>query len=152
MRQWFRQLRQTAQGRIAYRPLAPGELDFERWILLGSLVFLGVCWISLHAGLPWPRCPIRHFLGIPCASCGATRCALACLHGSFTNAFRLNPLMFGLYSVLGIFDLYAVWTLIPCTKRVRLSRLPIKIKRILAATFFAAIAVNWGYLLMTYRR
>ena len=42
--------------------------------------------------LPWPGCWFRALTGIPCPTCGCTRCLLALTHGDFAAALRLNPL------------------------------------------------------------
>jgi hypothetical protein len=40
----------------------------------------------------YPQCPIYHYVHILCPGCGATRALAALLHGSFTEALRLNAL------------------------------------------------------------
>ena len=41
---------------------------------------------------PFPTCPMRVALHIPCPGCGGTRAILAALHGDFRTAFQLHPL------------------------------------------------------------
>ena len=66
------------------------------WVALGSggglaLGFLGV---RLHALglLPLPACPFKALTGLPCATCGLTRWALALGAGDWRMAFHWHPL------------------------------------------------------------
>jgi len=40
------------------------------------------------------RCPIRYFLGFPCATCGTTRALISFFTGDFSSAFYYHPLFF----------------------------------------------------------
>ena len=42
--------------------------------------------------LGWDGCLIRHFLQIPCPSCGTTRAVRAVFHGELIEALYYNPL------------------------------------------------------------
>ena len=42
----------------------------------------------------YPPCPIHQFTGLLCPGCGATRALAALTHLHFTEAWRLNPLLF----------------------------------------------------------
>jgi hypothetical protein len=71
----------------------PGAMDHERlWLAVAGLIAL----IPLlqAGGLPVPplMCPLKVLSGWPCAGCGTTRALRALAEGSFTTAFRLNPL------------------------------------------------------------
>jgi len=46
---------------------------------------------TLHVALP--PCPLKAALGIPCATCGGTRCALALASGHLREAFRWHPVL-----------------------------------------------------------
>ncbi|MBX6326511.1 MAG: DUF2752 domain-containing protein, partial [Chthoniobacterales bacterium] len=94
------------------RQLGPGEPDYELiWFVVsvGSLAFAAV-WLAL--GLPWPRCVFHELTGLPCATCGMTRCAIQFFHGHFLAALRWNPLMFAFLCGLAAFDLYALAVLV----------------------------------------
>ena len=78
-------------------------------ILLGGL-FMGAVLQSLPITLP--ACPMKTYLGIPCATCGLTRCAMALAGGHWTEAFRWHPVavILGLLSPLIIaWDLRRAW-------------------------------------------
>src|SRR5436853_2689307 len=108
---------------IARRPLAPGETDHELLWLCVSLgsVALAASWLALH--VPWPICLFHAVTGHPCATCGATRSAIAFFHGQFFTAWKWNPLAFVSYTALSIFDAYAFGVLVMRAPRLRITRL-----------------------------
>ena len=133
---------------IARRLLAPGETDHELiWlsVSLGGLA-LAATWFTLH--LPWPICLFRAITGHPCATCGATRSAIAFFHGEFFIAWKWNPLAFLFYCALSIFDAYAFVVLVTRAPRLRATQLRPAEKRFLRAFVVTLLAVNWIYLLI----
>jgi Protein of unknown function (DUF2752) len=133
---------------IARRPLAPGETDYELiWlsVSLGGLA-LAASWFALR--LPWPVCLFHTITGHPCATCGATRSAIAFFHGDLFHAWKWNPLAFLAYCSLSIFDVYAFFTLIMRTPRLRIVQLGDHEKKFLRIAIIAVFAVNWIYLLI----
>jgi hypothetical protein len=93
----------------AVRDLAPAGPDVRRalWRPAGRWdAALAGAWaaaaLSLLAARPWASsaaaalglaCPLRHLTGIPCATCGATRAALALAEGRWPDALAANPLL-----------------------------------------------------------
>jgi hypothetical protein len=134
-------------GPISARPLAAGETDFEPWFLFASATFGIGCLAWLRVGLPWPVCWFRHSFGVPCATCGATRSALALAHGNIGLAFHTNPLMCLVYLGVLVFDLYALTVLVFRMKRLRLERIPLQVQRILRVITVSVVIGNWIYLL-----
>jgi hypothetical protein len=64
------------------------------WIALGAVIAaLGIRLLGLLA--PWlpplPACPLKALTGIPCATCGLTRCVLALGRGQWEEAFHWHP-------------------------------------------------------------
>lgn len=64
------------------------------WIALAALASaLGIRLLGLLA--PWlpplPACPLKAITGIPCATCGLTRCVLALGQGRWGEAFHWHP-------------------------------------------------------------
>lgn len=55
---------------------------------------------------PLPACMFRRITGVPCGTCGSTRCVLAAGRGDIAEAFLHNPFMFtvlaGMAIVLGL--------------------------------------------------
>ena len=45
--------------------------------------------------------------GLPCVTCGMTRCGIQFFHGHFLTALKWNPLVFSALCGLTAFDLYA---------------------------------------------
>lgn len=81
------------------------------WIALGLLIAIPLGWAALQLhlqGLLWvPPCPFKAITGLPCASCGLTRCATALVQGRWGEAFHWHPvgtLGLLLLPILGILD------------------------------------------------
>src|SRR5215469_5197290 len=79
---------------IVARRLARGEIDYELVWLGASLASLGIAVAWFVVGLPWPRCVFHEVTGMPCVTCGMTRCAIQFFHGHFLAALKWNPLVF----------------------------------------------------------
>lgn len=76
------------------------------------LAFAGFGWavISLLTrGWFWiPPCPFKLVTGLPCLTCGMTRCLVALTQGDVRQAFHWHPVgMIGLFllPILGLWDL-----------------------------------------------
>jgi len=86
------------------------------WLALGIplLPFAGAAAVALlrAAHLSLPACPMKARLGIPCITCGLTRCAAALGAGDWAGAFRWHPVavVLCLASPLAIaWDLHRAW-------------------------------------------
>ena len=134
--------------RVYWRRLGPGELDHELlWLAVSvTSAALGAAWFALH--LPWPRCHFRALFDIPCFTCGATRSAIALLHGDLPAAWSWNPLALIAMLAIAIFDLYALAVLVTRAPRLRISFG--RAKWPLLMLLFAAGALNWAYLLLNH--
>jgi uncharacterized protein DUF2752 len=132
---------------LFFRPLAPKETDFEFLFLAVSSGLAASCYLWLSLGMPWPVCLFRRLTGLPCPTCGATRCAMSLLHGDPGGAWRHNPLIFLCYAAALILNLYAACVLLFRLPRARLDHLPSGIKRCLCVLLVCALATNWIYLL-----
>jgi hypothetical protein len=82
------------------------------WIALSILVFTGLGWAALRlhlGGQLWiPACPLKQATGIPCLSCGLTRCLEAMVQGDLRQAFHWHPVgLMGVFllPVLGAWDI-----------------------------------------------
>lgn len=78
---------------------------FNLFISLSCLVGYG--WLFLigrlkpeEVGSSYDVCLIRHFVHIPCPSCGSTRSVLALIHGDLAGGLYWNPLGFLIFSAL----------------------------------------------------
>lgn len=132
---------------VQWRRLRAGELDHELiWLLVtASAAGMALAWLSLS--LPWPACVFRAVTGLPCVTCGATRTAVALMHGDLLAAWRLNPLICAGIAAIALFDLYASVVLIAAARRLRLVSPALNARRVLVVSACAVIALNWAYLL-----
>jgi hypothetical protein len=137
--------------RLVYRPLAPGELDYELLWLSVSLGSLGLAATWLSVGLPWPQCAFHTITGHPCATCGMTRSAIQFFHGHFFAALRWNPLVFTALCGLSIFDAYAFAVVTTRAPRLRFGALTAAEKNFVRASIVTLLVVNWIYLLSHWR-
>lgn len=133
------------------RPLYPGELNHELlWLTVSiSALLCAIAWMAL--GLPWPSCAFHNLTGLPCVTCGATRCTIALLHGDFLTAWLWNPFVFLILCGVALFDLYALTVLILRVPRLRIAVCTERAKKRTRFVVVAALALNWIYLLGHYR-
>jgi hypothetical protein len=136
---------------VVARRLERGEVDHELVWLGASLASLGmaVAWFML--GLPWPHCVFHDLTGLPCITCGMTRCGIQFFHGHFLAALKWNPLVFALLCGLTAFDLYAFATLATGGPRLRICFCTQAAKTFVRVAVIAALALNWIYLLSHWR-
>ena len=78
---------------------------FNLFLTLACLVGYG--WLALvsrlkpeEVGKRYDVCLIRHFVHIPCPSCGSTRSVLALMHGDLAGGLYWNPLGFVIIATL----------------------------------------------------
>jgi hypothetical protein len=136
---------------IRRHQLEPGETDYELiWftVSVGSLS-LAAAWFAL--GMSWPRCAFHELIGLPCVTCGMTRCAIQFFHGHFLAALKWNPLVFALLWGVMVFDLYAFATLTMHAPRLRICFSMQRAKTFVRVSAIAALALNWFYLLSHWR-
>ena len=133
--------------RLLWRRRAAHEPDHELIWLAVSVVVLagGSAWLALS--LPWPQCPFFAVTGLPCVTCGATRSAIAFLHGDFLSALRWNPLALVAFCGVIAFDLYAVIVLVGRMPRLRIVDWTVTEKNVVRIAVISLLALNWIYLL-----
>ena len=138
--------------RLLWRHRSVNGPDHELIWLAVSIAVLagGAAWLAM--ALPWPRCPFFAVTGLPCVTCGATRSAIAFLHGDFLVALRWNPLAFVAFVGLIAFDLYAAIVLVGRTARLRVVDLTLAEKKVVRIAAISLLALNWIYLLAHHGR
>jgi len=85
------------------------------WFALVALgLAVGIRILGLVA--PWlpalPACPFKTLTGLPCATCGLTRCILALGEAKWGEAFHWHPgavVALALLPLLGLWDLRRAW-------------------------------------------
>jgi hypothetical protein len=131
---------------IVRRSLNRGDFDPELLVLsisMGGVLFAGL-WLKL--GLPWPLCWFHQLTGEPCATCGATRSAIAFCRADWLGSLHWNPLAFAAYCAIAAFDVYAVIVLVGHRRRVRVLFTAAE-KNALRILVVTLVLLNWGYLL-----
>ena len=136
---------------LCRRRLNPGETDHELIWLSVSLVSLGLAAAWLTVGLPWPRCAFHELTGLPCITCGMTRCGIQFFHGHFLAALKWNPLVFMALCSLTAFNLYAVAAVAARGPRLRISFYTQTAKTFVRIAVISALVLNWIYLLVHWR-
>jgi uncharacterized protein DUF2752 len=133
--------------RLVWRRVPPEDFNHELvWLVVSAASLVaGAVWLSL--GLPWLRCPFLAVTGYPCLTCGATRCAIAFLHGNLALAWSWNPLAFVALCAAALFDLYALAVLVKRSPRLRVIDWTRAEKNAVRMVVIALIVVNWAYLL-----
>lgn len=135
---------------VVARRLERKEVDYELVWLSASLVSLGiaVAWFTL--GLPWPLCVFHQLTGLPCLTCGMTRCGIEFFHGHFFAALKWNPLVFAFLWGVIAFDLYALAAIALRRPRLRILFRQAE-KKYARGVLVAVLALNWFYLVSHWR-
>jgi uncharacterized protein DUF2752 len=133
--------------RFLWRRIPPGAFNHELvWLAVSAAALVGGA-VWFHLGLPSLSCPFLAVTGYPCLTCGATRCAIALLHGDFSLAWSWNPLASAALCGVALFDLYALIVLLARSPRLRVIDWTHAEKNAVRIAVIALIAVNWAYLL-----
>jgi hypothetical protein len=132
------------------RQLNAGEIDHELIWLSVSVLSLTAAALWLAMGLPWPVCVFHELTGLPCVTCGMTRCAVQFFQGHFLAALKWNPLVFAFLCGVIAYDLYALTTLATRGPRLRIAFRQAE-KKYARGVIVAALALNWFYLLSHWR-
>jgi hypothetical protein len=136
---------------LCIRRLAAREIDHELVWLSASLASLAMAVVWFTLGLPWPVCIFHELTGLPCVTCGMTRCAIQFFHGHLLAALKWNPLVFTALCGVTVFDLYAFATLTTRAPRLRISFSTQRAKMFVRLSVISAFALNWIYLLLQWR-
>ncbi len=138
--------------RLLWRRRTASETDHELIWFGVSVATIGGAAAWLAMGLPWPRCPFFAVTGLPCLTCGATRAALAFLHGDFLSAWKWNPLATVAFCGVIAFDLYAAVVLVGRRPRLRIVDWTGTEKNAARIAAISLLALNWIYLLAHHDR
>jgi hypothetical protein len=133
--------------RLVWRRIPPEDFNHELVWLAVSAAALAAGSIWLWLGLPWRRCPFLAVTGFPCLTCGATRCAIAFLHGNLSMAWSWNPLAFVALCAVALFNLYALIVLVARGARLRVIAWTRAEKNAVRLAVIALIVMNWAYLI-----
>ncbi len=128
----------------------PAGLDHE--LLWGSVVLFV---LVVFAVLPVPsllagsgyRCPFRAITGLPCPTCGGTRALHALTRLELWTAFTLNPLVATTGLAAALLVPFALGSWACGARRLRLTDVRPRDRRLIAAALAALVLLNWLYLL-----
>lgn len=129
------------------RRLRADETDYELvWLFVSLASFaLAVMWFKLR--LPVPGCMFHAMTGLPCPTCGATRCMRAFFAGNFVGALLWNPLFFLVLLAGVLFDCYAAVVLFLRLPRLRFEKVPPRAAKAIRLAFVLLVSGNWMYLI-----
>ncbi len=137
---------------LALRSRRPDEPDYELWGLavVVSTGLLGFAWLKF--GPPPPVCWFHALTGVPCLTCGGTRCLRSLIDGRVLAAAGWNPLIFvGALAAAG-FAAYAAMVTIFRLPRVRVAARSRRQMNGLRAGAAFLLAANWIYLVFRLSR
>lgn len=138
--------------RLEWRRIPAGAFNHELvWLTVSVAAAAGgAFWLGL--GLPTLRCTFLAVTGYPCLTCGATRCAIALVHGNFFGAWLWNPLALVALCGVALFDLYSAIVLLSGAPRLRIVGATAAEKSAVRLAVVILIAANWTYLLAHHNR
>ena len=115
------------------------------WGVLGALALAAIHFGPSPEGLGLP-CPFKLLSGIPCPSCGMTRCWCALGRREWALAFRMHPALAVGYFLLWGYVPYALGSVAGLWPRLGIRVSPGEARgiRLLA---LAAFGVLWGFLI-----
>lgn len=129
------------------RKLTRNENDIELLWFGVSTISLSLAAIWFWLGLPWPRCTFHGLTGLPCLTCGMTRCAIQFFHGHFFAALAWNPLIFVALCAIALFNVYAAIVLVVRAPRVRITSFTRSERKFACLLILGVLGINWIYLL-----
>jgi hypothetical protein len=131
---------------MVWRRLRADETDHEIvWLCVSLASFvLAVVWLKWH--LPVPRCFFHDATGLPCPTCGATRCLRALISGHFPTALRWNPLFLFVLAAGVLFDCYAAVVLFFRLPRLRFEKTSQRAAHTFRIGAVSLVLANWIYL------
>jgi len=132
---------------MTWRRLRPGELDHEIIWLSVSVTTAVLAWLWFSQALPTPGCPFHHWTGLPCPTCGMTRCLRFTFHHDWRAAATINPLAFVLYGFIVLYDIYAAIVLLFRLPRLCFDSVSARTANIIRVAVISALLGNWAWLI-----
>ncbi len=127
---------------LAWRP-APRFGHPEVFALLGALSFAVARFLPVLS-VPY-ACPVKAWLGVPCATCGMTHAFVHLAHGEAASALSASPLGALLAAAAWA---YAALDLVRAAAGAPFPVLSPRAQRAAAAAAALALGANWAFLLL----
>jgi Protein of unknown function (DUF2752) len=121
---------------------------WERVVTFLGLPAVGLGAVWLWFGLPTPICVFRSITGLPCLTCGGTRCLRSVVHGDFVGAWMWNPLVFAALVVTAGILAYATAVTLFRLPRLRIAGFGARETAWLRGTIVMLAVGNWAYLII----
>ncbi|MFV0416377.1 MAG: DUF2752 domain-containing protein [Chthoniobacterales bacterium] len=134
---------------FVFGPAGSRETDLEGLFLLLLPVLAIPAFAWMHYGIPLPKCPLMLGLGLPCLTCGGTRCASALAELNFSAAFQANPLIFLTAVMLAAAWIYCLIVKIFRLPHLRLYWMDKRLANTIRLIVVLALLLNWAYLFYT---
>ena len=124
------------------------KINFKRAWTFIPLLLAGIVYyiIGSHIGF-FIKCPLHKYFGLDCPGCGATRMAVAMIHGNYYQAFRFNPLIFFLLPEMFIMVSYALGIIEFEGKYQKIYLKCVEIIGVMAVVFFVLRNIPFFYFL-----
>jgi len=119
------------------------------WGAIGLLVVLAARFYPFHV-LPLRACPFLTITGLPCPTCGMTRCFMAMSRLDLAAGWRLSPLGAVLFVGTACYVVYAAVVLIGRLPRIRVRFRSVWELRALVAAVVVVVLVNWVYIVLSW--
>ena len=138
--------------RLTLRRLSAAELDPElvAFAVLAASGAFATAWLALK--LPTPVCVFHQLTGLPCLTCGGTRCMKNLLAGHVGTALGWNPLVFIFFVAAGVFLIYAAAVTALRLPRIRVDSVTPREANILRLVIVLVAAANWIYEIYRFSR
>ncbi|MCF7849686.1 MAG: DUF2752 domain-containing protein [Kiritimatiellales bacterium] len=117
---------------------------------LAAVLLLGlVVLFQILVPAQWAfHCRFHQWTGLPCPTCGATRCLRMILHGEIGAAWKMQPLVFSASFLLGGLAAYSMLASIFKWRVLRV-HFESRTEQRLAAALVAVLFIgNWVYLIL----
>lgn len=131
---------------------AKAQPDHELlWLtVLAAAAAIGLAWVLF--ALPTPRCLFHAVTGLPCPTCGGTRCVRSLIAGDFGTALAWNPMVCLLVLAAGVYGFYAAAVTLLRWPRIRFRKLSSAQARAVRIGVALAVVANWMYLIVRFSR
>lgn len=133
--------------RVFLKKKHPGQIEFG--IIYGGIALLGLLAARFLPVLMFlPSCTFKGLTGVPCPTCGSTRCLVHLAHGDFTSSLAMNPLISVCLLVAVFYFPYSLIALMSGIPRLGIA-LTSREGNAVRVGAVLLVLINWVYLIST---